>query len=78
MKGTTLLAARISLGLALLALGGAAITLLGPPRPAAEPPMTVAPLEVEFTAPTGQPHTLTITIANPADRPRRVIGLAEG
>ncbi len=31
MKGTTLLAARISLGLAMLALGGALVVLLGPP-----------------------------------------------
>jgi hypothetical protein len=73
-----MLVSRILLGLAVVLLGAAVVAMLWPQRPATEPAMTVDPLDVDLVVPTGQPHILTVTVSNPADRPRRIIGLAEG
>ncbi len=64
------------LPVALLAAVGGYLALRAPPRP--DPPMTVEPVSTDLgVAPVGS-HTLTYRITNPADRPRRIIGLAEG
>ncbi|HET6575838.1 MAG TPA: hypothetical protein VFG68_19710 [Fimbriiglobus sp.] len=71
-------ASRVMFGLAVLSLGGAIVARSLPARPTADPPMVVGPLATDFGTVSTGPRALAVTIANPADRPRRVIGLAEG
>lgn len=71
-------AARLLSTMAAVLLTGAAVAVVLPSCTATEPPISIEPIAVDLRAvPTG-PYTLTFTIANPAGRPRRVIGLAEG
>jgi hypothetical protein len=71
-------ATRVMFGLAVLLLGGAVVSLLLSLRPAAESPMVVGPLDTDLGTTAPGSRTLMFTITNPADKPRRVIGLAEG
>lgn len=66
------------LGAALLLLGGASVSFLLSSRATAELPFMVDPLAVELGSVPAGDHILTFAITNPADRSRRVIGLAEG
>ncbi len=71
-------ASRVLFGLAVLLVAGAVVALLLPSHPAAEPPMAVDPLTADLGAVAPGSRPLTFMVANPADRPRRIIGLAEG
>lgn len=71
-------AARLTFGLALLLLGGAAVSFLRSVRTSDEPPFAVEPLAVDLGSVPAGDRTLTLALTNPADRSRRVIGLAEG
>jgi hypothetical protein len=63
---------------------GAAVVLLGwagysalRPAPSPEPSFVVAPAEHDLgTIPLGE-HVIHFAITNPADRPRRILGLNE-
>jgi hypothetical protein len=65
-------------GVALLLLGAAAVSYLRSDRTADEPPFAVAPLAIDLGSVPAGDRTLDVTLTNPADRSRRVIGLAEG
>lgn len=64
--------------LAAVAACGAGYLLVVPGRLTSEPPMTVEAPDRDLGNVTMGTREVVFRIGNPADRPRRVIGLAEG
>lgn len=77
MKGVNVVVSRILLILALLLAASAGFLALQP-ADGPVPPFTVEPLELDLGPTATGTRTLTYRITNPANVPRRIIGLAEG